>query len=43
MGLTKVSADSTLIMSLTCDVSNLAAILGIKFLPKVFAEQTICE
>ena len=36
-----VSGASTLIISLTCDVSNLAAILGIKFLPNVFAEQTI--
>ena len=39
----KVSAEITLIISLTCDVSNKAAILGIKFLPNVFAEQTICE
>ena len=39
----KVSGDITLIISLTCEVSRWAAILGIKFFPNVFAEQTIWE
>ena len=37
------SGEITFIISLICDVSKAAAILGIKFLPNVFAEQTMCE
>ena len=39
----KVSSDNTFVISLTCETSSKAATLGIKFFPKVLAEQIICE
>ena len=39
----KVSSEITFVISLICETSNKAAILGIRFLPNVFAEQIICE
>ena len=41
--LMKVSSDITFNISLICETSNKAAILGIRFFPNVLAEQIICE